>query len=94
MTNEKQVKKHYTYTLPNHQVVEIDYVGFWSYSKELNHRVDHWEFHGEATSETGYRSHFVILEPDQVFDPFEVAKEIIADITGIKEGWQGQLSLI
>ena len=49
--------------MPNGEGLKITYVSKWSYSPELKHRVDHFEFRG-GVSETGYLSHFAHVALD------------------------------
>lgn len=51
----------------------------WSFSRELDYRTDHFEFRGKM-NDTGYRSHFALLDVDEEYDHVKKAKEIMKNI--------------
>ena len=88
------------FTLGNGKNVRVTYYPRWSYcyKPELKYRTDHFEFHGEAISATGYRSEFTMVDPEPSFDgtteAHAFARRKITELSGIGfEDWQGQLDL-
>jgi hypothetical protein len=97
-TEKKTVKWHFT--LGNGKEVDVTYYPRWGYCNEpdLKYRTDHFEFHGEAISSTGYRSEFAHVNPDPSFDgtteAYEFAKKKIIELSGVGfEDWKGQLTM-
>ena len=84
MKNEQHeiIKEHYEITLENGLFLEkviaefrkdyLDSVGF-----------HHLEFHGKATSHTGYYSHFFNADFDEI-DPIDAIIKITEQISGMK----------
>lgn len=86
----------YTINMPNGKPVTVEYYPRYSLIRELDHRVDHFEFRGEISS-TGYRSQFVMVDPDLKETKemvIEQAKRWIEEWTGQKYGGVNQLALI
>ncbi len=84
------------FTLGNRKKVSVTYYPRWSYfnDPDLKHRTDHFEFRGDAISDTGYRSEFTIVDPDPAFDgtteAYEFAKQKIVELSGIGfDEWEG-----
>lgn len=88
------------FTLGNGKEVSVTYSPRWSYCNEpdLHYRTDHFEFRGDAVSDTGYRSEFANVNPDPSFDgkveAYEFAKNKIVELSGVGfDEWEGQLEL-
>jgi hypothetical protein len=85
------------FVLGNGKQVTVDYCPGWTEAiiEHMNKRVDHFEFHGEKVSPTGYRSDFMYSDPSGTEqEAYELAKDRIVELTGIGyEDWQGQLEL-
>ena len=76
-------------TLKNNTKCKVNYCKKYAYDKELNYRVDHFEFENNYyISETGYRSHFLNIEPNLTIDPEEIAIKIGNELIGIDERQQ------
>lgn len=68
----------YKFKLKNGADVEVHYERgvFGGGSPKIDYRHDHFEFHGEATSSTGYRSHFCTVSYDNDDDWRAFAREM------------------
>ena len=82
--------------MPDNQPVRVKYIARWSILPKLNHRVDHFEFFGNIT-DTGYRSHFTMVDPNYNPDKKEIIayiKKVIEEVTGLRYGKPAQMKLI
>jgi hypothetical protein len=79
------MKKIFNFELPTGQKVTVDY-NSRAFSKDSI--CPHLEFHGEAISETGYRSHFFGNFTNPIEPPIEevenLAKQLIEEWSGVK----------
>jgi hypothetical protein len=88
------------FTLGNGKEVKVVYTprAYYNYDEKIKYRFDHFEFHGEAISETGYYSNYATVDPDPAFDgvdeAYNFAKKRIVELSGVGfEEWEGQLEL-
>ncbi len=89
------MKKVFNFELPTGQMVKVDYNSRYFSEDSI---CLHFDFHGEAISETGYKSHF-FGDMTNSFEPpikeIEVhAKQLIEEFSGIKFDAQVQRQLL
>ena len=79
------MKKTFNFELPTGQKIKVDYNSRYFSEEDI---CLHLEFHGYATSETGYRSHFFnsFVEADEppIEEIEKLAKSLIEEWSGVK----------